>query len=198
MGEIVSKGRFAELLNVSPGRVSQWLSEGKVTGDAIVGAGRFAKIDVDLARAQLGETLDVDQRHSGNGLKTNLAITGEAAPVANTLERQLLEERLLKARRENVRDATEQASANGELCATADARSATVKEVSRMVARVEGALPEFAAAIAAKFKLPQRDVLHELKAKWRQVRTDAAIEARERAEPLPEKVGFDVDTDSEC
>lgn len=197
MGEIVSKGRFAELLNVSPGRVSQWLSEGKVTGDAIVGAGRFAKIDVDLARAQLGETLDVDQRHSGNGLKTNLGGEG-AAPQPNTLERQLLEERLLKARRENVRDATEQAVANGELCATADARSATVKEVSRMVARVEGTLPEFAAAIAAKFKLPQRDVLHELKAKWRQVRTDAAIEARERAEPLPEKVGFDVDTDSEC
>lgn len=197
MGEIVSKGRFAELLNVSPGRVSQWLSEGKVTGDAIVGQGRFAKIDVDVARAQLGETLDVDQRHSGNGLKTNLG-GDAAAPQSNTLERQLLEEKLTKARRENLRDATEQAVANGELCDTGMARSSTVKEVARIVARVEGSLPEFAAAIAAKFKLPQRDVLHELKGKWRQVRTDASIEAKERAEPMPEKVGFDVDTDSEC
>ena len=29
--DIVTKGRFAEICNVSPGRVSQWIAEGKIS-----------------------------------------------------------------------------------------------------------------------------------------------------------------------
>lgn len=195
---VVTKGRFAEICNVSAGRVSQWLADGKISGDAIVGEGRGAQIDVEKAQAQLRGKLDIDQRHSGNGLATNLG--GESGPVdrPDTVESQIAKERLIGLQRANREKATDEAVRLGQLLDAAEARLATGKEVARLIARLEGALPEFAAAIAAKFKLPARDVLHELKGKWRQVRTDAAIEARERAEPLPERTGFDLDSDSEC
>ncbi|MDP1642731.1 MAG: hypothetical protein Q8L59_11150 [Phenylobacterium sp.] len=69
--EVVSKGQFAILIGVSPGRVSQMISEGKIDGDALSGEGRSAKIRVEVARAQLRERTDLGQR-LGNGLETRL------------------------------------------------------------------------------------------------------------------------------
>ena len=45
----ISKGEFARRRNVTPARVSQWLSEGKISGAAIVGEGRGALIDEEIA-----------------------------------------------------------------------------------------------------------------------------------------------------
>src|SRR5215813_1640879 len=58
-GEVVSKGQFATLRNVSPGRVSQWISEGKIKPDALVGEGRKAKINVAVATRQFRDSLDI-------------------------------------------------------------------------------------------------------------------------------------------
>src|SRR6202044_1433319 len=52
------------ICGVSAARVSQWLSDGKLTGEAIVGHGLRARIRVDVARAQLKRRLDVNQRAS--------------------------------------------------------------------------------------------------------------------------------------
>lgn len=188
----ISQAEFARRRNVSRPRVNQWIKAGKIFGPALVDGG----IDEEIACAQLKVKLDIDQRHSGNGLATNLEAASaprdpEALP-ANTVADQIAAQRLELLTRQNREKGTEEAVRLGLLCETADARQATGKVVARVVSRIDGALPEFAAAIAAKFKLPQRDVLHELKSKWRQVRTDAAIESRERAEPLPETVGFDL------
>ncbi len=71
MEGLVTKGAFAGMCNVSPGRVSQWISEQKIHGPAIVGQGRKAKIHAVTAQAQLNNTLDISQRF-GNGLTTNL------------------------------------------------------------------------------------------------------------------------------
>ena len=60
-GEVVSKGQFAALRNVSPSRVSQWISEGKIKPDALVGEGRNAKINVAVATRQLRDSLDIGQ-----------------------------------------------------------------------------------------------------------------------------------------
>lgn len=205
---VVTKGEFARRCNVTPARVSQWLAAGKIDGDAIVGEGRGAQINVELAQAQLRQRLDVDQRHSGNGLGTRLAVdappgdVGQPSPPigipTNSLDQQLLEERVIAARRANREKATAEAAANGRLVDADEARRATGKEIAQIIARVDGSLPELAAAIAAKFQLPARDVVHVLKGKWREIRVSAAIEARERAEPLPERTGFDIDSDSEC
>jgi len=70
---LVSKGDFAIRRGVTPARVSQWLSEGKISGEAIVGTGRHARIDEDLACQQLEEHLDLDQR-AANGKLTSLAL----------------------------------------------------------------------------------------------------------------------------
>ena len=178
----ISKGEFARRRNVSAARVSQWLSEGKISGAAIVGEGRGALIDEALACQQLDQKLDIDQRHSGNGLKTTLApAVNVEAPSGNTVADRIAEQRLELLQRQNREKATEEAALLGRLCDTAQARQAPGKEIAR------------ASAIAAKFKLPHRDVLHELRGEWRKIRQNAAIEARERAEPLPATTGFDLE-----
>ncbi len=49
----VTKGKFAELIGVSPGRVSQYLAEGKITAASLHGHGRNARIIVERAKADL-------------------------------------------------------------------------------------------------------------------------------------------------
>lgn len=193
----ISKGEFARRRNVTPARVSQWLSEGKISGAAIVGEGRAALIDEALACQQLDQKLDIDQRHSGNGLKTTLTVAPAAPlpdpPPGNTVTEKIAEQRLELLQRQNREKATEESVMLGHLCDTAQARQATGKEIARVVARVEGSLTELASAISAQFKLPHRDVLHCLRGEWRKIRQNAAIEARERAEPLPPTTGFDLE-----
>ena len=63
----VSKSEAAAAIGVSPSRLSHWLSEGKIDGAAVVGSGRGALIDVDLARAQLDARLHLGQRLGANG-----------------------------------------------------------------------------------------------------------------------------------
>ena len=209
----ISKGEFARRRDVSPGRVSQWLSEGKITGAAIVGEGRNALIDEVLACEQLGLRLDTGQRF-GNGLATNLtpqlpasvsspdstaaaspataSPRGEQPPVIDSVERQIQAAKLEQLQRTNRQARTDEERDNGQLCSVADARRAAVKEAQQLIVRVEGSLTEIASDLAAKFKLPARDVLHELRAAWRKSRQGAAIEARERAEPMPERVGYEL------
>jgi len=69
--QIVTKGHFAELIGVSPGRVSQMISEGKIGPEALDGEGRSARIRVEQARAHLRERTDLGQR-LGNGMATRL------------------------------------------------------------------------------------------------------------------------------
>lgn len=67
----VSKSEFAALINVSPGRVSQFIASGQISRAAIIGSGQRAKIDVERAKADLRLSLDVSQR-LGNGIDTRL------------------------------------------------------------------------------------------------------------------------------
>jgi hypothetical protein len=89
---LLSKSEFARQCGVSPQRVGQWISEGKLTDDAIVGEGRKAKINVPIALEQLKERLDPTQRFSLNGLSSRL--NGEAPPAPRKSARPELEEEL--------------------------------------------------------------------------------------------------------
>jgi hypothetical protein len=71
--EPISKSEFAVRRGVSASRVSQWIGEGKISGAALVGEGRSARIDEDLACQQLDERLDIDQREA-NGARTSFAL----------------------------------------------------------------------------------------------------------------------------
>ena len=58
MKKIVTKSELAGLCGVSPSRVSVWLKKGVIGGDAVIGEGATAKIDANLAMAQIKAQLD--------------------------------------------------------------------------------------------------------------------------------------------
>lgn len=193
----IRPAEFARRRNVSRARVSQWLKEGKISGAAFVDG----LIDEELACQQLNVKLDLDQRLSGNGLGTRLDLDtpppppGQSSlslPLALTVESQIAQERLESLQRANRKAALEEIIELGQLVDAAAARQQVGREVSQLLVRFEGALGGLANDLAAQFKLPARDVQHFLKGKWREIRAGAALEARERAEPMPETVGFDL------
>ena len=192
----ITKTEFARRRGVSRGRVSDWLAEGKISGHAIVGKGRFAKIDEDEACRQLSERIDSGQRF-GNGLLTRLD-PGDAPAAGSataSLERQIMEQRLERLERENREASLRAAVDSGTLCRAADARRTTTAEITRVIIEFEGTLPALSTALAARFKLPPRDCLHLMRAVWRNARRSAAVATRERSEHLPEAVGFDLTSD---
>jgi hypothetical protein len=212
--EIVSKSAFARLSNVTPGRVSQWLSEKKIHGDAIIGEGRDAQIHVARARVQLRLHLDIGQR-MGNGLSTQLdgpapIAPATAAPVANDpgptaqvlpfarlvppepvrdpIEEQIKRERLETARRTNRKMAQEEAASAGRYVLADDARKEVGKSVAQVLSSTDGWIADVTSKISAKFALPQRDVLHLMRSEFRNFRATLASSLRQQAENLPEMV----------
>jgi hypothetical protein len=201
--QIVSKGDFAKLCNVSPGRVTQWITEGKISGDAIVGEGRSAKIDAALAQKQIGLRRDVVQS-LGNGLKTRLspssAKRGEAAKpdLSDEINEETKRQRLEGIRRQNRREAEEELARQGRYIEATGARREMNRIAEELVRVFEGALPEFATAIASEFKIEQRDVLHLLRDQFRKVRTKAAGKARQAAADKPALVSDGVEDPEEA
>ena len=200
--ELVSKGQFAVLTNVSKGRVSQWIAEGKIDGDALDGEGRDAKVRVPIALAQLKKRLNIDQRF-GNGLGTRLdlrlvspAPTDEPVepppPRPPTVEEKIALERLEQLQRNNRQAAKEEATRAGLLTDAEDARRQFGRIAQSMVTVFEGALTDLATSISATFKLPQRDVLHHLRGEFRKVRAAAAESVRRASGELLELTEIEI------
>jgi hypothetical protein len=183
----MTKSEFAAHIGVSKGRVSQFLKEGKLFGDAIVGTGRRARICAPIASEQLRRTLNLDRRLGANG---RVKLDGEppAAPLLPTLPTPpanplaLLEDEIRRENLERVRLANEESREKKAERAGRYVRSADVKQqmgrlAASMVNLFEGALGEFATAIAAQSGMASRDALHVLRSTFRAVR-----ERHERAE----------------
>lgn len=207
MQPTMSKGDFARHINVTPGRVSQYIAAGMIGRDALEGEGRSAKVIVARAMEQIRQRRDIGQA-LGNGLSTRLDLdepdgasdvgdprAGIARPLDDgaplkpqNVDDQIKLERLESERRRNRVAAQEEAQQLGRLVDAATVRT----EVARAVQMVEdfytGMLADLATAAAAKPNLPQRDYLHM----FRQIRNEkkAALAAREqrRAAALPERV----------
>lgn len=216
--DVISKGEFARRRNVTPGRVSQWLSEGKIFGAAIVGEGRAAMIRESVACQQLKVKLDPMQM-TANGLSTKLDFappapatsSGDVLPfptpaspppggvppappssAVDSVEEKIKRQRLEQLERQNREGARQEAISAGLLTDAAAARAQVGRAVAQLVTTFEGALSEFATTIAAEFKLPQRDVLHLLRTKFREVRAAAAGEIRNQAEIMPQLVDHEL------
>jgi hypothetical protein len=207
----VSKGEFAALIGVSPGRVSQYLTEGKISAAALQGSGRSAKIIVERAKADLRITLDVSQR-LGNGIETRLD-PGEISMPAGTadgdggvksspfvkeppqlsgIDHEIKQQKLEQLRRANRNAAIADAQASGVLMETEAAKAGMLRVASGMMLVFEGGLTDLASAVAAEFKLPQRDVLHLMRREFRKVRETAAKHVKAEAVDLPESVETSV------
>lgn len=214
-GAVVSKGAFAKILNVSPGRVSQYIAEGKLTGAALEGEGRLAKINVAIAREQLRRHLDIGQM-LGNGIDTRLskpvgsgrppapksaasAQPSESSPSLGSLnlepvEDQLKRERLFQEQIRSRKAAEDEQARKGRFTDTEEVRAANMRIAGEMIQTFEGALPTMAAAVASKFEVPVRDVLHLLRIEFTNMRAKAAEQLREKAFDLPETVQTEIGT----
>ncbi len=204
---IVSKGRFAEICNVSPGRVTQWITERKITGDALAGEGRSAKIVVAIAQRQLRNRIDSGQAF-GNGLATKLRSPGKLQPepkskaaaapplddidpdgcVDDALDAEIKREKLVQLQRINRRGAEDEAASQGRYIDAASARRQMAIVAVQTMRVFEGAQPELATAIASRFALDERDVLRLLADLFRGIRVEAAEKARAAADLLPTTV----------
>jgi hypothetical protein len=209
----VSKGEFAAIIGVSPGRISQYLTEGKISSAALHGSGRNAKIIVEQAKADLRLTLDVAQR-LGNGIETRLdadASDAGSPPVGqggsraaagikdpqqiSGIDHEIKQQKLEQLRRANRNAALADAQASGSLIETDTSRAGMLRVASGMLLVFEGGLTDLASAIAAEFKLPQRDVLHLMRREFRKVRENAAKQVRAEAIELPETVETSIEAE---
>jgi hypothetical protein len=181
--DIVTKADFAKLCNVSPARVSQWISERKLKGKALDGNGRFAKIRVAEARRQLKSKLDPMQRVY-RGLNTKL--DGEDVDGNDEAVEELIkEERLTSLQLANAKAREEEAARAGKYALASDVQMQFGRISSEMIQIFDGALPELASAIASKLGGQQRDVLLVLRSEFRAVRERVAKNRKHAAETLP-------------
>lgn len=181
--QLVSKSEFAALINVSAGRVSQFIAAGQISPSAIVGSGQRAKINVQQAKADLRLTLDVAQR-LGNGSETRLdaddisvpsaAIASAVKETQSGVDYEIKQQKLEQLRRANRNAAIADAASDGFFTETAAARAELSKAAASMMMSFEAALNEFATALSAEYKMPARDVLHLLRREFQRIREKEA------------------------
>lgn len=206
-GTIERKGEFARRINVTPARISQLIAEGKLSGAALVGEGREQRVVVAEAIRQIRATRDPSQGYGLNGITTRLddptpspaasspaslaAAPASASPIApvapgDSIEERIKAEKLRQAELTTQRLEREDALSNGLYMRASDAADEASRIAAGMLKIFEGALPDFAGAIAGRFALAPRDVLHELRTEFRRVRERASRDEAAAADSEPE------------
>lgn len=201
--QTLSKSEFARHCNVDKSRVSHWIGDGKIFGDAIVGEGRSAKIRVEVAKAQLRRNLDIDQRH-GNGLSTRLdpglplipPVAHAPAPPpllpVDPVEEKIKQERLEALQRQNRKAAEEEAARAGRYVLADEMERQVGRATQDMLTAFEGAFSDFATALNARFKIPHRDALHEIRTEFRKIRERRSATLQSAAAALPAMIEAEV------
>lgn len=203
---------FARHMGVSRAAVSQWKSRDILRDDAFTQPGKKGKVVVSVAVEQVRRNRDVGQALGNGietRTSTDAAPVDEqpvedvqpdllpdvpapvqekpiaaapAKPKVDTVEDQLKHAKLEQQLRINRIQASEEALRQGMLVAADDAREQMTRVASMMLQIFEGSLPDLGAAISAQFDIPQRDVLHLLRAEFKKVRATAAMKERARAD----------------
>ena len=102
-------------------------------------------------------------------------------PHKDSVEDQLKRAKLQAQQFQNRRLAEDEALRRGILMSSDDAREQMTRIAGMMMQIFEGALPEIATAIAGKFQVPHRDVLHLIRTEFTKVRKTAAMKEQARA-----------------
>ncbi|MEH6521212.1 MAG: hypothetical protein V7775_08310 [Sulfitobacter sp.] len=208
----MTQADFARHVGVSRAAVSQWKSRDILRDDAFTQPGKKGKLIVSVAVEQVRSNRDIGQA-LGNGIETRTS-TGEAPaaePLAeevqldlakadaqtitsapakailaedNSIEGQIKRAKLEQQLRTNRMHATEEAVRQSKLVAADDAREQMTRVANMMLQVFEGALPDLGAAISAQFEIPQRDVVHLLRAEFNKVRSTAATKEKARSDAL--------------
>lgn len=111
-----------------------------------------------------------------------------------------LDDRIRKARlegieRDNRKKAEEEAARAGRYVLATDTKAEMTRLAREMLTVFDGALADLAAAVAAKFSLPPRDVVHLLRTEFRAVRARAATMAASRAGEIPDRIDDEPGTE---
>lgn len=198
---IATKQEFARLIGVSPSRISQYIKTGIIGPDALQGAGRSALVKVDIAKAQIAARRHAGQA-TGNGLFTRVAGgagldqgTAGGAPLPDDLATQIQRAKLEEIERRNRMAQIEEARNAGRLVTVEDFRAELGKAVSDIQAVFTGMAPDIANALAAKFGVPQRDLLMVVTQTMTERRRVAAAERRSAADAMPETVAREIEFD---
>jgi hypothetical protein len=202
--DLMTKGDFAAAIKVSPGRVSQYIAEGKIFGDALAGEGRAAKIRASIARQQLSKTLEPSQRFGANGSAMRGSEAGaapasildrpeQAAPQGTPPQREAEVDELAQLRLRRERVATEKAEREdmleiGRYILAADARRQMTRAVNEAFKVMDLGLAEMAKAMAAEFGISQHDAQHALQRAFRAVRLKASSAFRDARDAEPQHV----------
>lgn len=202
--EIVTKSQFARLIQRDPAFVTRAIADGKLTGEALVGNGRAARIRVSAARAQLGAALDLGQQLAqrapilpspvqppalGGG---DLFAAGDddefepAGPVSSAIQAQREEQirlRNAKLRQEVERGDIEARRVSGELVEVAAVAAALRRQIGPLAAIFDEMPQAIAKAIAEKHGLDYAPLLIDVKHAIRAQRQAAAdrLKAMDRA-----------------
>lgn len=187
MGVTVNQARLAELLQLTPARISQLTSAGRLAG-CFEGEGRARRYDPEKVAARLQGVLDPGQK-LGNGAQTMRAaqaILSDAPPPAakapktdgasapgdsdsyQLLREQKLAEETKKLRRQNDLDA-------GTLVLASEVERQVAKVLRQEIAEVEEMLRRGARAVADRLGVDFRTVRQILNETWRaqrQTRSD--------------------------
>jgi len=180
--QVVSKQEFAALVKVSPSCVSQWIARQKITGDALVGVGNRARIRVDVAREQLRQTVDIDQRLGKTPWEATPEPMGEAE---DTIEGRIKQQRLEQLALANALAREEAAARSGRYVKAEDARREMGRIAARLMTVFEASLSEFANAIIAAQPATPREASRLLRETWRQIRERQAKAIGDEALGLP-------------
>lgn len=202
--DVMTKGDFAAAIKVSPGRISQYIAEGKIHGPALAGEGRAARIVAAVAMQQLQRTLEPSQRFGANGsaLKSPTDLFAEAPfasetrppgrptpPPRDVPVDELAELRIRRERVNTERAEREEQFEIGRYMLTDDARRETAKATASAFNVMEQGIAEMASELSEQFGLPQRDLLYALTRAFRGVRERASVGYRSAAMLEPEFVG---------
>jgi len=188
--EVMTKGAFAAHVGVSPGRISQYIAERKIHGDAIEGEGRNAKIRTAVAIEQLQRTLDPNQRFGANGAAARSVPAAAVADRADVVTRpparekslnvidplldEVAAEKLKQQKITTARMEREEALELGRYMLTDDARREMVKAVAEAFMVMEQGIPEMAKALAAQFAVSTHDATHVMLKAFRDYRAKKA------------------------
>lgn len=155
----LSTTELATRLNLSKGRISQYVSEGKLDG-CYQGDGRARRFDLEKVTDALGRKLDKGQM-LGNGLETRrtiraLQIEATDEPVTPRLEGRLPDRdpdeleivKLAKANEELRRLRRDNAVADGAYVLASEVERETAKAIRSEIAGFETVLRDGARAIA--------------------------------------------------
>lgn len=189
--QTLSKSEFAGRVGLSRARVSQLLTEGKISGDALEGEGRSARIVVDRALQQLKINLDVAQHAGMNGkaqLGKGAPALRQAAPDDDETS-QIRAEKLRQAQLITTRMQRDEQEASGRYVLAEELEGRVSGAVSRVVQMVEASLPALAARLAAACPgVDTRNATHELRLAFREVRERIAGEVEAEAKAMPPTV----------